>query len=52
MERNIAGVDVKLNTEANVDTVKACNPDVVIAALGAKPFVPPIKGVEHSITAE
>lgn len=51
-ELNIAGVDVKLNTEANIDTVKACNPDVVIAALGAKPFVPPIKGVEHSITAE
>lgn len=43
---------MKLNTEADVDTVKACNPDAVIAALGAKPFVPPIKGVEHSITAE
>ena len=39
-------VDVRLNTEATEDTVKALAPDAVICAVGAKVFVPPIPGVD------
>jgi len=39
-------VTVKLSTEATADTVLAENPDVVIAATGSTPFIPPIAGVD------
>ena len=42
-------VDVKLNTEATPDMVK--DYDVVIAAIGAEPLVPPIPGVENALPA-
>lgn len=47
-------VDVRLGTEANVAMVEALEPDVVIAAVGAKPLIPPIPGVDRKnvITAE
>ena len=38
-------VDVRLNTEATVDTVKALNPAGVFIACGANPIVPPIPGI-------
>lgn len=46
--RNIskAAVDVRLNTPVTPELIEALNPDVVIAALGARPVVPPIKGIE------
>ncbi len=34
------GIDVKLNTEATPELVSSLKPDVVIAALGARPVVP------------
>jgi len=45
-------VDVRLNTEATPDAVKALAPDVVICAAGAGIFVPPIPGLdkEHALT--
>ena len=48
------GVDVRLNTEATVELVESLEPDVVIAAVGAKALVPPIPGVDGAnvITAE
>ncbi len=48
------GVQVRLNTEATVEMVEAMEPDVVIAAVGAKALVPPIPGVDgkNVITAE
>lgn len=39
--------DVRLNTEATADTVKALAPDAVICAVGARIFVPPISGVDR-----
>lgn len=37
---------VKLNTEATPDLVKAEKPDALIVAVGARPFFPPIKGID------
>ena len=47
-------VQVRLNTDATVEMVEAMEPDVVIAAVGAKALVPPIPGVDgkNVITAE
>ena len=49
-----SGVQVRLNTEATVEMVEAMEPDVVIAAVGAKALVPPIPGVDgkNVITAD
>ena len=38
MER--VGVDVKLNTDANLETVKALSPDAVVIATGSVPRIP------------
>lgn len=48
------GVDIRLNTEATIEAVKAEEPYAVFLATGAVPFVPPIKGValENVCTAE
>jgi pyruvate/2-oxoglutarate dehydrogenase complex dihydrolipoamide dehydrogenase (E3) component len=40
-------VVVKLNTEATVEMLDSNRYDVVLAALGAEPIVPPIPGVEN-----
>ncbi|MBQ3400705.1 MAG: FAD-dependent oxidoreductase [Lachnospiraceae bacterium] len=48
----VYGVDVKLNTEVTPDYVKEFGPDVLIASLGARPFIPPIPGIEKAIPAE
>lgn len=45
------GVDVRLGITADVDTVGGLDPDVVVTATGAKPFVPPIEGAEKGILA-
>ncbi len=36
----LKGVDVKLNTKADVETIKATEPDVVVVATGADVYVP------------
>ena len=41
-----AGVDVRLNTEVTPEYVKAQKPDVLVAALGAKPIKPEIPGID------
>jgi 2,4-dienoyl-CoA reductase-like NADH-dependent reductase (Old Yellow Enzyme family)/thioredoxin reductase len=40
------GVDVRLNTEANQQLADALEPDVIIAALGARPVKPPVPGID------
>lgn len=40
-----AGVRVELNKEMTCDMIKEQNPDAVILATGAEPFIPPLKGV-------
>lgn len=42
------GVDIRWNCEATPEVIKSFNPDVVIVATGAKPSVPPIKGLKET----
>lgn len=47
-ECNRQGVEIKYNIEANVENIKALNPDEVIVATGCTPFLPPITGIDQS----
>jgi 2,4-dienoyl-CoA reductase-like NADH-dependent reductase (Old Yellow Enzyme family)/thioredoxin reductase len=49
-----AGAEIRLNSEANPQTVAEGKPDVLVLALGASPFVPAIPGVGllHVVSAE
>ena len=40
------GVELNLNVEADEELIMSRNPDVVIIATGAKPYKPPIKGID------
>lgn len=42
----LEGVDLRLQTEVTADFIKKHQPDEVIVAIGAEPFVPPIPGVD------
>ncbi|NLA86166.1 MAG: FAD-dependent oxidoreductase, partial [Clostridiales bacterium] len=41
-----APIDVRLNTAVTPELAASINPDVIIAALGARPIVPPIRGID------
>ena len=41
-------VDIRLNTKATPELLSELQPDHVICAVGAHPFVPRIPGIEHS----
>ena len=41
-----AAVDIRLGTAVTPDYAKQLRPDVLIAALGARPVKPPVKGIE------
>lgn len=41
------GADIRLNTEATEESVKAENPDSLIIAVGSMPLIPNIPGVER-----
>ncbi|GAU75602.1 NAD(P)/FAD-dependent oxidoreductase [Fusibacter sp. 3D3] len=45
------GVNIHLGTEATMAFADELKPDVVICAVGAQPFTPPIKGIEHATYA-
>lgn len=49
-----APIDVRLNTAVTPALAEALSPDVIIAALGARPIVPPIEGMDspNVFTAE
>lgn len=47
-----AGVEIRLNTEVTPEYAKNVDADVIIAAVGARPAVPPIKGIENAMGAE
>ncbi|MGI6649821.1 MAG: FAD-dependent oxidoreductase [Bacillota bacterium] len=53
-ETRDAGVEVRLNQEVTLLTIEQEQPDVVILAVGAKPFFPPIPGIQldHVVGAE
>ncbi len=42
------GIEVRLNTEATPEMIRAEKADTVLAALGAEPLIPGIKGVDSS----
>ena len=41
-----APIDVRLNTEVTPALIRELGPDAVIAALGSRPAVPPVKGID------
>ncbi len=43
-----AGVEIRLNTKVTAEYVKKEAPDVLLVAVGAVPFVPPIPGIDNS----
>ena len=43
-----AGVEVRLNTPVTPELAEAEGPDVLVVAVGAKPIVPPLPGVDGS----
>jgi pyruvate/2-oxoglutarate dehydrogenase complex dihydrolipoamide dehydrogenase (E3) component len=45
-------IDLRMNTVVDADLVKAEEPDVLIAAIGATPIIPPIEGIESAISAQ
>ena len=44
-----SGVEIRLNTEVTPELVKEIAPDNVIAAVGARPTTPPVKGIEKAV---
>ncbi len=51
-ELRLQHVDVRLNTAATVEAVKECEPDIVVCATGADPFIAPIPGADKACIAE
>lgn len=41
-----SNVDLRLNTICTPESVKELKPDVLIIAIGSRPFVPPVKGMD------
>ncbi len=43
-----AAIDLRLNTEVTPEYARSLNPDVIIAATGARPVKPSIKGIDNN----
>ena len=43
-----AGVDIRLNTEVTPEEVAEMGADVVMTAVGAKPIIPQIPGIDNA----
>nr|MCR5538964.1 NAD(P)/FAD-dependent oxidoreductase [Lachnospiraceae bacterium] len=41
-----SGTEVRLNTEATPELIESLHPDALVLAVGAKPVVPPIPGID------
>ena len=50
--RKLKNLFILTNTDANVDMVKAFNPDIVVNATGSSPTLPPIKGLLDLVDKE
>ncbi|MCM3690702.1 FAD-dependent oxidoreductase [Neobacillus niacini] len=50
MER--LNVDVRLNTEASIESIKALKPNAVYLATGAKPIIPKVDGVKNTLVCD
>ncbi|MBR2521477.1 MAG: FAD-dependent oxidoreductase [Oscillospiraceae bacterium] len=42
-----SGAEIRLNTEVTGETAEQIKPDVIIAALGARPVKPPVEGIDR-----
>ena len=49
---NNLGIELMLNTAATARLAAEISPDAIIASIGARPIVPPIKGIENAAGAE
>ncbi len=47
-----SNIDLRLNTEVTPEYALSVEPDVIIAALGARPAKPPVKGIDDSPIVE
>ncbi len=47
-----SGVEVRVNTPATLEAVKAIGAEAVFMAAGGRPIVPAIPGIENAVTAE
>ena len=47
-----SGVEIHLNTKVDAEVLRACDPDEVIIAIGAEPFIPAINGVGESYVTD
>ncbi|MDR0818924.1 MAG: NAD(P)/FAD-dependent oxidoreductase [Oscillospiraceae bacterium] len=45
-------IDLRLNTEVTPELAKSLKPDVIFAALGAVPYIPPIPGIDGANVIE
>jgi len=43
--------NIQMDTELNEQAIKIISPDVIIVAVGSKPLIPPIKGIEKAVGA-
>lgn len=46
-----SGAQIRLNTECTEQLIHEVNPDAMIIAVGAHPFVPPVPGIEKAVNA-
>ena len=44
-QARLAGVDLRLNTEATPEIIKELNAEALIIAVGSRPVIPPIEGI-------
>ncbi len=47
-----SNIDLHLKTEATIESILDYHPDAVIIAAGAEPIIPPIEGIERTVTAD
>ena len=45
-------IDVRLNTEMTAEELKNANADAIILALGSRPIMPKIQGIERAVSGE
>ena len=51
-ETNRCDIDVRLNTNVDLDYIKEVNPDIVVLAMGCEFATPPIEGIEYSVRGD
>ncbi|SHI81506.1 oxidoreductase [Parasporobacterium paucivorans] len=50
-ETQKSGAQIRMNRSATAELIQELQPDVIIAAVGSRPLVPPIPGIEKAINA-